>query len=82
MCRSVPQLRTSSPYAGLIGEVEEEEVAVGVGEEEEEDGDVGPVAVAVRALGLTSLSFFNFRSTCWPFPSETNAKKIHESNLK
>lgn len=53
-------VRTSSPSAGLTGEVEE---AVGEDEEEVEDGDEGEVAL----LGLTSTSFFSFRSTCLLF---------------
>lgn len=49
-------VRTASP-AGLRGEAEE---AVGEDEEDEEDGDEGEVT----PLGLTSTSFFSFRSTC------------------
>lgn len=53
-------VRTSSPSAGLSGEVEE---AVGEDEEEVEDGDEGEVSPP----GLTSASFFSFRSTCLLF---------------
>lgn len=51
---------TSSPSAGLSGDVEE---AVGEDEEEVEDGDEGEVTPP----GLTSASFFSFRSTCLLF---------------
>lgn len=56
-------MRTSSPSVGLSGEVEE---AVGEDEEEVEDGDEGEVTL----LGLTSTSFFSFRSTCLLFVPE------------
>lgn len=62
-------VHTSSPSAGLSGEVEE---AVGEVEEEVEDGDEGEVAL----LGLTSISFFSFRSTCLLFgPGERKRGK-------
>lgn len=53
-------MRTSSPSAGLSGEVED---TVGEDEDEVEDGDEGEVTL----LGLTSTSFFSFRSTCLLF---------------
>lgn len=53
-------MRTSCPSVGLSGEVEE---AVGEDEEDVEDGDEGDVTL----LGLTSTSFFSFRSGCLLF---------------
>ncbi len=60
---------TSSPSAGLSGEVEE---AVGEDEEEVEDGDEGEVTL----LGLTSTSFFSFRSTCLLFVPGEREREI------
>lgn len=60
-------VRTSSPSAGLSGEVEE-----AVGEDEEEDSDEGEVTPA----GLTSISFFSFRSTCLLFVPGTEIENI------
>lgn len=57
---------TSCPSVGLTGEAEE-----AVGEDEVDDGDEGEVT-----LGLTSASFFSFRSTCLLFGPEGNQRII------
>lgn len=49
---------------GLIGEAEE-----AVGEDDVDDGDEGDEG-EVTLLGLTSTSFFSFRSTCLLFVPE------------
>ena len=74
-------MSTSSPLAGLSGEVEE---AVGEEEDEVEDGDEGEVTL----LGLTSTSSFSFRSACLLFvpgarEQEDNEYKqfIHSSKV-
>lgn len=52
---------------GLTGEAEE-----AVGEDEVDDGDEGEVTL----LGLTSTSFFSFRSTCLLFVPKGNERII------
>lgn len=54
---------TSGPSAGLSGELED---TVGDDEEDVEDGDEGDVTPP----GLTSTSFFSFRSMCLLFVPE------------
>lgn len=53
---------TSCPSVGLIGEAED-----AVGDDEVDDGEEGEAAL----LGLTSTSFFSFRSTCLLFVPES-----------
>lgn len=62
---------TCSPSTGLSGEVED---AVGEDGDEVVDGDEGELSL----LGLTSTSFFSFRSTCLLFVPEDGEQEDNE----